>query len=121
MYYLIKGYYWFKNWFCLINHKIIGMLYLFFGLWVTFLVIFLYVLMQNESEAAVFCNGVLIYYYIELDYYIYFMSQQISELYSMSIAMAMVKIIYLLAFFVLLGIIYLNDTQTLLSLDGTSP
>jgi len=37
MYYLIKESLIFSNWFCSTNHKVIGILYLFFGTWIAFL------------------------------------------------------------------------------------
>jgi heme/copper-type cytochrome/quinol oxidase subunit 1 len=52
MYYLIKDYATFSNWFCSTNHKIIGMLYLLFGLWVAFLATFMSVLIRRELGAS---------------------------------------------------------------------
>jgi len=90
MFYLIKGYSTFSNWFCLTNHKIIGMLYLLFGLWVAFLATFMSVLIRRELGASsdqvvtdsylwydVFLTGhvvlvfTIIMYYISIKYDIY--------------------------------------------------
>jgi len=52
MYYLIKDYAVFSNWFCSTNHKIIGMLYLIFGTWVAFLATFMSVMIRRELGAC---------------------------------------------------------------------
>ena len=52
MYYIIKDFPIFSNWFCSTNHKIIGMLYLFFGTWVAFLATFMSVLIRRELGAS---------------------------------------------------------------------
>jgi len=38
----------FSYWFCLTNHKIIGVLYLFFGIWVAFLATLMSILIRRE-------------------------------------------------------------------------
>lgn len=52
MYYFIKDHYIFSNWFCSTNHKVIGMLYLFFGTWVAFLATFMSILIRRELGAS---------------------------------------------------------------------
>ena len=52
MYYLIKDYSMFSTWFCSTNHKVIGMLYLLFGLFVSFLATFMSILIRRELGAS---------------------------------------------------------------------